>query len=243
MIVWIASYPRSGNTMFRMYLKELYGQPTYSQYNDREFFAMGAADEIGHKELPMAADQLTKAKELYFVKTHDLPTDSEKAIYLIRDGRDAICSLAYYLNCHQKGFRDRIFNQMLGMIGRHPVQQTLRDLITSDDFFGGWSGNVEAWMSRGGGQTAFLKYEEMLRDPFGSIAGALAAIDVDLTPNPNPRPVEFAKLQQRWPTFFRRGKTGDWPRHLTGGLHELFWKHHECIMNKLGYHLDGCNAR
>ena len=34
MIVWLASYPRSGNTFLRMVLHFVYGQKTYSLYND-----------------------------------------------------------------------------------------------------------------------------------------------------------------------------------------------------------------
>jgi hypothetical protein len=33
-IVWLASYPRSGNTFLRVVLHNLYGVPTYSVYED-----------------------------------------------------------------------------------------------------------------------------------------------------------------------------------------------------------------
>ena len=33
-IVWLASYPRSGNTFLRIVLHRLYGVPTYSVYDD-----------------------------------------------------------------------------------------------------------------------------------------------------------------------------------------------------------------
>ena len=35
MIIWLASYPRSGNTMFRMMLNKVFGSKTYTKY----FFA------------------------------------------------------------------------------------------------------------------------------------------------------------------------------------------------------------
>ena len=35
MIIWVASYPRSGNTLFRLLLNRLWGLPTYSVYPRR----------------------------------------------------------------------------------------------------------------------------------------------------------------------------------------------------------------
>jgi hypothetical protein len=33
-IVWLDSYPRSGNTLLRIVLRRLYGAPTYGIYDD-----------------------------------------------------------------------------------------------------------------------------------------------------------------------------------------------------------------
>ena len=87
---WIASYPRSGNTFFRILLKEVYGLHTWEGY----------ANESPSKIMK----HLSKTKESNknvktFIKTHELPTQTEiphaklKAIYLYRDGRDTACLL------------------------------------------------------------------------------------------------------------------------------------------------------
>lgn len=34
MIIWLASYPRSGNILLRIILKSVFGKETYSKYND-----------------------------------------------------------------------------------------------------------------------------------------------------------------------------------------------------------------
>lgn len=51
MIIWIASYPRSGNTFFRVALHRLYGVPTHVVYD-----VDGVAERIG-SELMGARDR------------------------------------------------------------------------------------------------------------------------------------------------------------------------------------------
>ena len=45
MIVWLASYPRSGNTFFRILLHHLYRLPTYSGFKSGDdLYFVGAGD-------------------------------------------------------------------------------------------------------------------------------------------------------------------------------------------------------
>lgn len=97
MIIWVAPYPRSGNTFFRMLLYYKCGIKTYSIYNDQLFERIGASESVGHELLPAPLDQLKQDEKLYFVKTHNLPQDDNPAIYLVRDGRDALISHANYI--------------------------------------------------------------------------------------------------------------------------------------------------
>jgi len=97
MIVWLASYPRSGNTFFRVLMKHLYGIKTYSIYNDSLFSEIGASEMIGHEDLPASIEELSRSSRLYLIKTHGLPTDDSPVIYLVRDGRDSIVSYARYI--------------------------------------------------------------------------------------------------------------------------------------------------
>src|SRR5262245_5929563 len=98
MITWLASYPRSGNSFFRIVLKHLYAIPTYEAYNldlANPIFA-GLAEIVGHKPNPATLEEMAQSGQHYIVKTHELPRDDYPAIYLVRDGRDAIVSHANY---------------------------------------------------------------------------------------------------------------------------------------------------
>ena len=91
MIIWIASYPRSGNTYFRELLQHFYDLETYSVYDDPKRNLKSEGKSTAElMSSPMTLVDMAKAKETYFVKTNELPQDDFPAIYLLRDGRDAV---------------------------------------------------------------------------------------------------------------------------------------------------------
>ncbi|APV48481.1 hypothetical protein BWI17_01530 [Betaproteobacteria bacterium GR16-43] len=117
MIVWVASFPRSGNTFFRILLHRLYGVPTY----DGPLFLSGDDLQLdtgqritGVEALPPAiAEALRSGDEprawrlladldsepaLYCIASHawEAPRFG-RAVLLVRDGRDVAISLAWYL--------------------------------------------------------------------------------------------------------------------------------------------------
>jgi len=115
MIVWLASFPRSGNTFFRIVLHALYGINTYSGFLSGDDIEndLGRTDITGHGKLPHSElysgsektkhwlNKLESDSEVYFIKTHALPSQvcnsKARAILLVRDGRDAGISFAHYL--------------------------------------------------------------------------------------------------------------------------------------------------
>src|SRR5437879_528140 len=80
----LASYPRSGNTFFRVILSHRYGLTVHT---DRPPPA-----EWGKIGL------VAGAGEPLFYKTHGLPEagDTRPAVYIVRDGRDALVSYAHF---------------------------------------------------------------------------------------------------------------------------------------------------
>ena len=83
MIVWLASYPRSGNTLLRIMLNKVFKQVTYSKYDDR--LDIGNNEEIrtevGHQSLNGSWQdrytEMCESDERYFVKTHEPPEDGQ----------------------------------------------------------------------------------------------------------------------------------------------------------------------
>ena len=83
-MIWLASFPRSGNTFFRNILYQLYGLESSTFHREPNY----PVDE-GYESYPV-------------VKTHLLPSDlipddpNIKKVYLVRDGRDALVSIAHH---------------------------------------------------------------------------------------------------------------------------------------------------
>ena len=95
--VWLASYPRSGNTFLRIILQNFFRLPTYSIYNvqgqgfsDPSSAALEEAPVLPRDWRDSLSDE-PGAKPM-LLKTHDRPEGDGPAIYLVRDGRAAIDS-------------------------------------------------------------------------------------------------------------------------------------------------------
>src|SRR5262245_37762060 len=201
MIIWLASFPRSGNTMLRILLHRVYGRPSYSIYEehpgeggqDNIASVMGSAGQVAEMDL----DELRRRPEPCFVKTHGHPADDSPALGLIRDGRDALVSYAHFVRTYEPD-----------MAARYSFDEMLWILIESRDHFGGWTGNVRAWHERTtGGSTVWLRYEDLVREPLGRLEGAVRRLGVEIHPT-GAAPVGFDELRRRWPEFFRTGQPG-----------------------------------
>jgi len=234
MIVWIASYPRSGNTFFRMFLHHYFDVNTYSIYNDKLFDNINVSEVIGHKKLPGNIKDLQKSNQIYFVKTHNFPSDLSPAFYIVRDGRDSLVSYAKYLLSYEKNISIKqkiksILNNTLSF------EDTLKKLIIEDKIFGGWKNNVLSWFERERSITKIIKYENLIENPEFVIKDALRYLNINLDFTNLPNFPSFEELNKKWPDFFRKGKVGSWTEEMNDDLHNLFWEYHGPAMNILGY--------
>jgi Sulfotransferase domain len=229
MITWLASYPRSGNTLFRVAVSRLFGMPSYSVYNDSIFAERpDVANVVGHQNFDESLESLRDSLEAYLVKTHDLPgQDAYPAIYLVRDGRDVLVSYAHFaLDFERSSQADDA-----------DFETVLRNLIVSRDAFGGWGPNVAAW-SRRTAPTVIVKFEQLIASPERVVEESLAALSLPIRVAKHARAAAlptFAELKQRMPEFFRRGTTGGWRDEMSPGLEQLFWEHHGDVMVAMGY--------
>lgn len=214
MIIWIASYPRSGNTFFRHVLHELYGVSTYSKYTDDVIVSSGIGKEIGHAPEQFISIESNHKDKLCFVKTHDLPEDDSPAVYIIRNGLDAVVSHAMYMHAHEK--------QM------YSVDELLREIITGATW-GGWSGNVRGWYDRL--NTVVIRFEDLINCPVLCARYCMNVLDIKLA-EIEPKVMKFAELHEKWPDFFVKGQ--EKPR-ISSELSDLFMKHHGDMMERLHY--------
>lgn len=225
-MIWLASYPRSGNTFFRNVLFEVYGIPSSTYHHESDYPVDPAYTQYA------------------VVKTHLLPSQIEPrdesipAVYLIRDGRDCVVSLAHYRQ---------------NLIDRHSkFRQNLREAIEAQagSHFGGWSRHVEEWTKRA---SLVIRFEELIVDPIGCLEQLRPLLDL-----PAPRMDRLPAFddlkskdfrygsgaehgfssdeRQRWrEAKFRRGEAGGWKDELPHDLHLHFLHHHGGQLERHGY--------
>jgi FkbM family methyltransferase len=222
MIIWLASYPRSGNTLLRIVLKTVFDRKTYSKHDDVNDIGADAAvaEEVGHQFLgatwPEAFEKMRATDELYLVKTHDAPEDEGKAIYIVRDGRSTCRSFYHYL----KDFPH------LGLLF------SVRDVVAGFTPFGSWGEHLDAWQPLARPNTLLVKYEDLVANPTAEIARI--AEFTGLTPQ-HEWQNNFEKLHEMNPKFFRAGTKNEAADALQGDDGDIFWDEYGDWMRKLGY--------
>lgn len=187
-IIWLASYPRSGNTLLRLVLKHCFEVESYSLYSDHEFQSRKVQELVG--ERPVGPDpnaflrKLQQHGHMACVKTHELPgADTHRSIYVVRDGRAALVSHYHY------------FREVLGL------HATLEELIAGA-YFPSWSTHVRDWMLSGRPNVLPVHFEALVNgesetlDAIGSFLGKKRDKNFSMP---------FVDLQALMPTFFRSG--------------------------------------
>lgn len=101
-VTWLASYPRSGNTLLRVILKHCFGLWSQSLYQDQDFADSDIREMVGHEDVGKNPRRFVhiarRAGRSLYVKTHEAPpADQHPAIYVLRDGRSAVVSHFHYL--------------------------------------------------------------------------------------------------------------------------------------------------
>lgn len=227
-VIWLISYPRSGNTFLRNVLYEVYGLASATYHLEAH-----GPDE-GWDGYPVVKSHLLP---------HQLPKSENKRriVYLIRDGRDAVVSMAHHRSdvvAPGSSFENNLHETILAAGGSH---------------FGGWSAHVEAWLSLA---DVVIRFEDLVADPLAQCERLRALMELpaprrDRLPgfetlrNGNAeygsgRHLGMQGLSAKW---FRRGKVNGWKDEMPETMHDLFWHLHGEVMEIVGYGLDGGKAQ
>jgi hypothetical protein len=217
-VTWLASYPRSGNTLLRVILKHCFGLSSQSLYLDQEFADPAVRDVVGHEDVGSNARQFVAmarrtGRNLY-VKTHELPpADRHPAIYVVRDGRSAVVSHAHYLR---------------GILGRDislaEVIQGKAGVI--------WAQHVRAWTIPPRPGTLVVRYEELVAGDHDTLARISAFIGLPIQRGFD---VPFDRLHGLHPAFFRRGSDEANIAEMDAASLRLFEQHHGDVLRVMGY--------
>jgi len=212
-IIWIAGWPHNGSTLLREILQQCWGIVSHSLYAEPELeFLFGAqAAEFGQD---WGRDPVTKrfyyeqAPEVHFIKTHELPVDGNPALFVVRDGRDAMTALSRFWKL------------------------PIRNLIVGQNCaFGGWSNFIWGWDPWGRPNTLLLRFEKMVRDPM-AVAGQVREW-LDL-PIPRAFTDRYVENQKVHPALYN-GRVDIWKDGMRPVDQDLFWKCHGAMMERLGY--------
>lgn len=222
MIIWLASYPRSGNTLLRTMIKQTMGVRSYSdefEESNNNVLTAKTLDITGKiiskGDWPTFYAAATKSEKVFLVKTHHLPRDSQPAIYVVRDGRKALVS---YSRFHES-FTPSPFPSLL-------------QLILGLDYYGSWSDHIDAWVHRE--NTLIIKYEELL-NPTAELIIKLAT-HIGHTDRIFDWRNPFDELKVEDPKFFREGTTA-WLNDdaWTPAIEKVFIRLHGQQLTNLNY--------
>jgi hypothetical protein len=226
MIIWLASYPRSGNTLLRTVLSQTMGLGSYSDVERPLEYRLhaDARKSFGNLEFSGSWNDFyhhaCNSKELFLIKTHCAPRDDHPAIYVVRDGRAATES---YLAFHQS-FTDE----------SAPHPRSLLALSLGDDYYGDWSSHYQIWNPPAQTRRLLLRFEDLehadqtLLDRLQQFVGYQGQV----RPFVNP----FLQLQSVNPEFFRHG-TSTWQADAawTEELQAIFIALHGELLEQLAY--------
>ena len=174
--IWLASYPRSGNTLLRTILWHCFGLPSASVYPQDFGDNQELAQEVGHIEHNADGKIHFPPDSLELIKTHEYPTDNQPAIYVVRDGRAACVSLY------------KFYNQ----------EQSLESIIKGQHRFGSWAEHLKAWQPWQRPNTLLLKYEDITSN-FEKILEQLSQfLHRDIIAKELPNRDRLAKIDGRW---------------------------------------------
>ena len=232
MLVWLASYPRSGNGYARSILKSLYGVHSLSIF-DSDSFAISKYCKSSILEEQL--QEIDDWNEVVFVKTHHLPlNDRHKSIYIVRDGRDSLVSYAWFDLKAQKALWVHRTLKLLGIQKKSDFRSILqKHIVSEENVFGSWSENVSSWYTRP--DTVVIKFEDLIIDPVLTISNAVKALQLPLQENADPKISKFSTLNRQNPTVYRRGLVGSWKEEFPKDLQPLFWQCHMKMMQEMGY--------
>ena len=174
--VWLASYPRSGNTYLRCILHGCFGLPSTTVYGPGDLGRNAALERYaGHFNASSPPPELTYDMP-WLTKTHRYPTDGAPAIYVVRDPRAVSVSLWEFQR----------------------KRRPLRAIITGATAFGTWSSHVAAWQPLVRANTLLLRYEDMVENLPAVLERLSRFFDLPAISREAPNRTEIAAIDGRW---------------------------------------------
>ena len=189
MIIWIASYPKSGNTWIRSLLCAY----LFSKAGEFNFNLLKNIEQFSSKNLsPDFNDAyknqlrifenwvpsqkiINKDKKIHFLKTHNAlctingnkftdAFNTMAAIYIVRDPRNLITSLSHHYEIDLKEAFRFLTNKRKTIFPLNIESDKDKKTYQDINFLGDWSGHYRSWKNIGFCPIKIVKYEDILLD-------------------------------------------------------------------------------
>lgn len=185
MIIWIASYPKSGNTWVRSLLSAyLYSNSgifnfdllqKIHQFPSKRYLQFFLKDFTDIKKVSdywiAAQDRINLSNEITFLKTHSAlctfennpftnKNNTQAAIYVVRDPRNVITSLSHHNSLSILDALDFLTDSN---------QMTVRNEWGGKEFgiatiLGSWSDHLKSWRNLNFAPILIVRYEDLIND-------------------------------------------------------------------------------
>jgi hypothetical protein len=246
--IFIASYPRSGNTWTRFLIGNLMHPESPVTFANIETIIPDAT--------ALSSRALKRVPRPRLIKTHEyFEPRYRRVIYLVRDPRDVALSL-YNFRRKYRALDDS-----------YPLERYVAERFVPGDLDVSWGEHVGSWLGTRMNRPGFLlvRYEELLQDPlrelgrvadFLGVAAGMEALSQAIERSSANRLRELEKVEhEAWVTtkgkradipFIAEAVAGTWKQKLpepSVALIESTWGH---LMNSIGYETStprSCNAR
>jgi len=181
MIIWIASYPKSGNTLIRAILTSLIFSEDgivdfknlhrISNFSNGFFFKkfISSYENIleTSKYWIKAQEELNKNKKLKFFKTHNAfctingnaftnENNTAGCIYVVRDPRDVVVSASKYYDLSHDETKNNMFNEKMDLINNMKGSPF-------NTFLGSWPNHYNSW-TKNCKNVLLIKYENLIEN-------------------------------------------------------------------------------
>lgn len=204
-IIWLASYPKSGNTWFRIFLDNILNSSSSSR-NINQLSNSGAASSrtlidnysgvssanLTQQEIEELRPEVYKSlaehsKNPIFLKVHDawkktssgktmFPIDVTKGvIYIIRNPLDIAVSFSYH---SAKDIDTTIQN--INSKGFEFCSNPTRISQQVTQLLSDWSSHIVSWLDESGLPIIVIRYEDMLKDPISTFHEALNFLAINV---------------------------------------------------------------
>jgi aryl sulfotransferase len=282
-IVWLASYPKAGNTWMRLLLLHVLN-PEADDWALDQPLSIASGNPIDRALVeqtclfdatllsPAECDRLrpilyrtaaaaTESGALpaqhRFFKVHDAyrytpdgqpvmgEHSAQRALYLVRDPRDVVLSLAAFWNRPIDYIVELMNRRGTNLAGsKRQFNPQLRQQLLD------WSSHVRSWLDQRHVPVLLVRYEDLRESPGAVLARVADFLNLQVPTTQIERAVQltaFERLQReealrgfsehlgRPSPFFRRAQPGEWREALSSDVVAAIESAHGPTMRRLGY--------